>query len=201
MSSILFHRELDLITTPDIKTFATIALNLVPDYFWTIPASTSGKYHPSYALGEGGLVRHVKATVQLAEYMFNLDQVIKEFDTYDRDIIYASLLLHDCWKCGREEDITEEGWRTTFEHPLIAVCEITRIAEDIGGKYNSWIEKISDDICSCIYSHMGQWTTDKRHPGKELPIPFHPREKMVHLCDYLASRKKIEIVFEEEKTE
>lgn len=44
----------------------------VPMDFFTQPASSSGKYHPSYALGVGGLVRHTKAAMIMAKMLFPL---------------------------------------------------------------------------------------------------------------------------------
>ena len=46
-----------LIKTEKIREFVLNFLeNEVPEYFKTIPASSSGKYHPASSLGEGGLV-------------------------------------------------------------------------------------------------------------------------------------------------
>jgi hypothetical protein len=52
-------------------------------------------------------------------------------------------------------------------------------------------------IYCAIRSHMGQWNTDKRSPGVELPTPQTKYEIMVHVCDYLASRKDIILTFDE----
>jgi hypothetical protein len=42
---------------------------------------------------------------------------------------------------------------------------------------------------------MGQWNTDKRS-SVVLPKPKTVIEKLVHLADYLASRKSLEFNFE-----
>ena len=39
----------------DIKNFAIVLLDNIPEYIWHVGASSTGKYHPSYSLGEGGL--------------------------------------------------------------------------------------------------------------------------------------------------
>ena len=44
---------------------------------------------------------------------------------------------------------------------------------------------------------MGQWTTCK-WDKTELPYPESPAQMFVHLCDYLASRRFIEINFDKE---
>jgi len=53
-------------------------------------------------------------------------------------------------------------------------------------------------IRNAIESHMGQWNTDKRYPSVVLPKPENKYQIMIHLADYLASRKDIEIKFDEE---
>ena len=46
------------IENEELRNFALYSANEIPNYFWEIPASSSGKYHPITDLGEGGLVRH-----------------------------------------------------------------------------------------------------------------------------------------------
>ena len=58
------------------------------------------------------------------------------------------------------------------------------------------LEEQVKDIQRLILSHMGQWNKDKE--GNEiLPKPEKEDEKFVHLCDYLASRRFIEMNMEE----
>lgn len=58
--------EIDLISEPKIIKFVKDCLEYAPEYFWRIPASSTGNHHPHFALGEGGLVRHTKAAVWIA---------------------------------------------------------------------------------------------------------------------------------------
>ena len=48
-----FEKEIGWIHSEKIAKFTTYCVNNLPDYFFTVPASSSGKYHPSYALGDG----------------------------------------------------------------------------------------------------------------------------------------------------
>ena len=66
MKSEKFIKELEYIKNDDIRGFAKLALENLPDYFFDVAASSTGKYHPTYALGNGGLVRHTKAAVRIA---------------------------------------------------------------------------------------------------------------------------------------
>ena len=69
----ILQKEIDLIQDEEVREFVIKFLHNVPEYFWTVPASSSGKYHPQYALGEGGLARHVKATVKIALSLLSLE--------------------------------------------------------------------------------------------------------------------------------
>lgn len=64
--STVFQKELNLIKDTNLRDFIAICLDNAPDYFFEMPASSTGKYHPEYTLGEGGLVRHTKAAVAIA---------------------------------------------------------------------------------------------------------------------------------------
>ena len=62
----VFKNELNYIKDVRVKKSCSELINLLPDYFFEVGASSSGKYHPNYALGKGGLVRHTKAAVRIA---------------------------------------------------------------------------------------------------------------------------------------
>jgi hypothetical protein len=53
-------------------------------------------------------------------------------------------------------------------------------------------------IYDAVASHMGQWNINKHGDGK-LPLPQEPHQKILHLADYLASRKDINMVIENEE--
>ena len=54
MKSEKFAKELEYIKSEDIKNFTRVALDNLPDYFFEVSASSTNRYHPSYALGDGG---------------------------------------------------------------------------------------------------------------------------------------------------
>ena len=43
---------------------------------------------------------------------------------------------------------------------------------------------------------MGKWNTNE-YSKIILPLPFTLTQKLVHMCDYLASRKQINFIFDE----
>ena len=67
---------LNTIVNEDIKNFAKVLLNDFPDYIWHVGASSTGKYHPQYALGDGGLMRHQIAVVKFLNFFFELEKII-----------------------------------------------------------------------------------------------------------------------------
>ena len=65
----LFERELNLIVNEDLRMAVKSYMEeRVPDHFWEDGASASGKFHPKFAQGIGGLVRHTKAVVMLKNF-------------------------------------------------------------------------------------------------------------------------------------
>lgn len=176
----LFEKELNLIQNKEIKSFTVNMLTVLPDYFFTIPASSTGKYHPKYALGEGGLVRHVKAAVGIAEMLFE----ISNFTVEQKDVIISALILHDGCKNGKVGSV---GDYTVFRHPL----EMVELIKENYKENKPFI----NSVCICIASHMGKWNKDYKSSAT-LPLPETRTESFVHWCDYLASRKKLEYNFD-----
>ena len=97
----IFETELQYIKNPKIKEFTQKAIEKLPEYFFSVPASSTGKYHPSYALGDGGLVRHTKAATRIAVELFRMDCF--KYSEDEKDMIVASLILHDGCKSGLQK--------------------------------------------------------------------------------------------------
>ena len=179
-----FKDELKLIEVELIKKFTQEILSIIPDYFFVIPASSTGKYHPQYGLGMGGLARHTRAAVKIAHELFNLEP---SFSQEEKSIILSALILHDGCKNGKK--LTQY---TAHAHPAIMV-DLIREQEALEASLGI---EMFDILCGAIASHMGQWNVSHYSPVC-LPLPKTPLEHFVHLCDYLASRKFIEIIFNE----
>ena len=191
----LFDDILLTFENEDIKIFAQQCIDTIPTYFWTVPASSSKKYHGAAYVTEGGLARHTLALCRIMNHLFSIDCVKNQYTSRERDLLRIAGLMHDTRKSGSQEDY-EKSKYTKFDHPLLASNEIARVWNDYSGKKMS-IEEVKL-IRSVIESHMGQFNTDKRHPDVVLPIPQDKYQIIVHICDYLASRKDIEIKFDEE---
>jgi 23S rRNA maturation-related 3'-5' exoribonuclease YhaM len=160
-------------------------LDKLPDYFYEVPASSTGKYHPSFSLGDGGLLRHTKAAVRIAIELFN-DSSLQNFTDDEKDLIIMSLTLHDGLKSGK----TKSEY-TIFEHPIL-MAEFIKESKDELELTDEEINFVSD----AIITHMGPWT--KNYKGEEvLTPPTSKYQRFVHMCDYLASRKFLNVNFKE----
>ena len=195
----LFTNELNTFTNEDIKEFAKTLLDDAPDYFYEVAASSTGKYHPKYALGNGGLMRHTKAVVRFYNHLMSIEQNKSMFTDREIDLGRISCMAHDIQKSGTEESYIEKSNNgekkvfTVFDHPLLAAKYIMSYKD----KYLS--ESELKFVVMSIGSHMGEWNTDKRNPNVILPKPKTEMQKIVHLADYLASRKDIDVSFEEDE--
>ncbi len=184
MKKDVFNVELNRFENENVRLSTEIILEMIPVYFFNIPASSSGKYHPAFSLGEGGLVRHVKVAMRILEEMFR-DEAFGIYDDYTKDLMRMALILHDGFKSG----ITNCG-HTCSEHPVIMSNFI------LDNKDKLLIsEKDVEFVSSLILTHMGPWNKDKES-NVIMPVPKTKEQLLVHLCDYIASRNFLNVYFE-----
>ena len=184
MKEELFKKEYKYIKNNKYIDNLKIMVNLLPDYFFKVAASSTGKYHPDFALGDGGLLRHTKFACRIAHELYQDEAITSIFNQDEKDMMIFALVLHDGLKLG----LNEEKY-TRFDHPIL-MSNYIKDNKDKLTLNESEIELIT----SCIETHMGPWTTD--YQGNEvLKKPSNKYQKFVHLCDYLASRKFIETKF------
>lgn len=181
----VFNTELDFIKNERIKENACTLIEKIPEYFFTESASSTGKYHPEFSLGRGGLLRHTKAAVRIAKELLDNNSIGYKFTNDEKDLILLALIMHDSVKRG----IPEERY-TKFEHPLLA----SKLIKD-NKEYLSLTEEELNLLTSMIETHMGEWVKD--YNGNEvLKKPITKYERFVHMCDYLSSRKFLDIKFD-----
>ena len=172
-----FSRELDLIVDEDLRMIVKAYLNeRTPSYFWVDGASSSGKYHPQFSHGTGGLVRHTKAVVMFAEELLRLSTYMYMKDEY-KDYVIAACILHDTIKYGFGDEIQKEEYKNHAQNAAFAFRSFCRECDYEPSEY----------LLNAMRSHMGQWSTDKDDR------PFTNIDRCVHLADYLASRSFIDI--------
>ena len=180
-----FKKELSYIKNERIKESCGVMLDLLPDYFYQIPASSTGKYHPEFTLGEGGLVRHVKVAVLIARDLLDNPAIGGKYTNDEKDLMLMTIILHDGLKSG----LTHNRY-TQVDHPTL----IKNYILDNQDKLSLTKEELVF-IGKAIESHMGPWNTDY-NGNVVLPAPKTKYENFVHMCDYLASRKYLNVKFD-----
>ena len=182
----LFLDELGYIKDEELAECLLNIINMLPEYWLDEPASSTGKYHPEYALGKGGLLRHSKAAMRIGYELLNNPCIGDKYTDREKDLILMSLLVHDGLKLG----IPQEKY-TRFDHPILMGQFILDNKDKIGLK-----EEDANFMNDVIKTHMGPWTTD--YDGNEvLEKPKTKYQNFVHMCDFLASRKCILVPFED----
>ena len=83
----------ELIKDEELANALSKIIELLPDYWFVEAASSTGKYHPSYALGNGGLLRHSKFAAKLAYEMYNDESITGVFN---QDEKLPSILKRNC---------------------------------------------------------------------------------------------------------
>ena len=181
----LFLDELSYIIDEELSESLLKIINMLPDYWFHEAASSTGKYHPDYALGDGGLLRHSKAAMRIGYELLSNPAIGGKYTSREKDLMLMSLLVHDGLKLG----IPQEKY-TRFDHPIIMGKFIIDNRKELGLS-----KEDADFMNDVIKTHMGVWTTD--YNGNEvLEKPKTKYQNFVHMCDFLASRKCILVPFD-----
>ncbi len=181
----IFYDEINYIKDGSLRKSLGELIELLPDYFFKEPAASTGKYHPKYAQGEGGLLRHTKAAVRIGYELLQDLSIGKKYTSHEKDLMLMALLLHDGFKKG----IKEERY-TRFDHPLISAQVVMENHEKVGLSLED-----ATFISDAIKTHMGDYTVD--YSGNEvLEKPHTKYQNFVHMCDFLASRKCLLLPFD-----
>ena len=182
----MFLDELSYISDENLGDCLLNIINMLPDYWFSEPASSTGKYHPEYALGDGGLLRHSKAAMRIGYELLSNPAIGDKYTDREKDLMLMALLIHDGLKLG----IPKEKY-TRFDHPILMGSFILDNKDKIGLSL-----KDAEFIDEVIKTHMGPWTSD--YNGNEvLERPRTKYQNFVHMCDFLASRKCLLVPFDE----
>ena len=182
----LFLDELSYIRDDELSKALLNIINMLPDYWLEEAASSTGKYHPEYALGEGGLLRHSKAAIRIGYELLSNPAIGDKYTSHEKDLMLMALLVHDGLKLG----MPKEKY-TRFDHPILMGNFILDNKDKIGLSVED-----AEFMNSVIKTHMGPWTTD--YNGNEvLEKPKTKYQNFVHMCDFLASRKCLLVPFDE----
>ena len=169
----LFNRELSYIQSEQIKDLAKTILEKADDYFFEKPASSTGKYHPKFSNGEGGLVRHTKAVAFFLNELIRAELQAKSIDRHTADLLILCAIAHDIKKYG---DGT--GEYTVNNHAELGAKFAGNLAYKAGLPKEDY-----EFIHKTILCHMGPWSE---------PKPETMTDRMLFYADYVSSRKEIE---------
>ena len=160
-------------TEENLRKFAEELIANADDYFFTVAASTSGKYHPQFDLGDGGLVRHTRCVAFFAQ----CEAISRMFTEHETNLLIVAALAHDIKKLG-----DGKGKHTVDDHPRFAAEYIN----DTNKRTNLLSADDENILANMVYSHMGKWGHEKG-----MPLPETELEKALQAADYIASRKEL----------
>jgi len=166
----IYMKELDLIQSKEKRAKLENVLRTAAYKNIAGQASSTGKYHPEYSQGDFGLSRHTKAVVKFVM------TICDAFPQLNQDSLVIAAIAHDAYKYA-----TDESEYTSKHH-----------AKDIADKLDE--VGLSEEARLCA-SHMGRWDAARDKSGNT-PTPQEFDEQMLHLADYLASRKYIHLKFD-----
>jgi len=187
----VFSLLADKFETDEIRNYYLDMCEEIPDYIFTMPSSTSGKYHNPKQCERFGQLYHIFMFASILEHLLRLEH-IKEFvkSPTARDLMRCVPAFHDAIKCG-----WNGSQYTVQDHPMLAHDWVlsTKVEHDIDDKMKKFIA----DMCA---AHSGEWNKNKK--GKEImPKPRNEFEKLIHECDILASRPDLDYKIPEELLE
>lgn len=177
--------------TEEFKEYYMDMVAEIPDYIFTMPSSTSGKYHNATQCQTHGQIYHIFMFDSILNHRLRLKSNKELYSTQEeRDAMRCVPAFHDAVKCG---------WNgskfTVQDHPLLAARWVleTKTEHDISQNYKQMIA----DMCE---SHSGEW--NKNRSGQVIMSePRNQREVFIHECDILASRPDLDYIIPDELKE
>jgi len=198
MLKVLLIKKCRMIKHKMMRRFAVLALKGAPEYFWTEPASTSGRFHAGESLAEHVIYcliygkDHIRM-IQEGKYPWNDQQ---------ESIFYTALICHDLYRSGmpgRELRDEEGKLRTDNLHPIYAPMALKFLDLYIGKEDKTWYAKNNlpwAKLEDAMSGHYGPWSPiSSLDPtvGRDFrDISLH-----VFLVDYIVSRGCLRVVSEE----
>ena len=183
----MFLEELEYIKDENLQESLLKIIESLPEYWFHVAASSTGKYHPKYSLGEGGLLRHSKSAMRIGYELLEDPCIGDKYTDREKDLMLIALLVHDGLKLGEKEERY-----TRFDHPILMANYIKKNQDKFNLK-----EEDAIFIADVIKTHMGPWTKD--YNGNEiLEKPKTKYQNFVHMCDFLAAKKFIQVLFDED---
>jgi hypothetical protein len=183
----VFEGLLNKFETDEIRNYCTDMIKEIPDYIFTIPSSTSFKYHNKTQCQPHGQIFHILMFAEVMNYVLGLEYVKEKTNERQRDCLRCTPIFHDAIKYG-----LNGSQYTVHEHPMLAGEWVrnTSVEHDVDADTKAYIARLCE-------SHSGEWTSTKRSKTV-LPKPENDEQFFVHMCDYLASRSNLDMTYSDE---
>ena len=183
----VFEGLLNKFETDEIRDYCTDMIKEIPDYIFTIPSSTSFKYHNKTQCQPHGQIFHILMFAEVMNYVLGLEYVKEKTNERQRDCLRCTPIFHDAIKCG-----LNGSQYTVHEHPMLAGEWVrnTSVEHDVDADTKAYIARLCE-------SHSGEWTSTKRSKTV-LPKPENDEQFFVHMCDYLASRSNLDMTYSDD---
>ena len=167
------------------KAYFNDMVGEIPDYIFTMPSSTSGKYHNATQCEKFGQVYHEYMFSSVLNHRLRLKGNREKYNTPEiRDCMRCVPVFHDAIKCGWNGSL-----HTVHEHPMLAAEWVrnTKVENDIPNEYKEMIA----DMCE---AHSGEWhkaqahalarhhlrKPDRRLPAQEAPVIANAETLVLH---------------------
>lgn len=183
----VFEGLLNKFETDEIRDYCADMIKEIPDYIFTIPSSTSFKYHNKTQCQPHGQIFHILMFAEVMNYVLGLEYVKEKTNERHRDCLRCTPIFHDAIKCG-----LNCSQYTVHEHPMLAGEWVrnTSVEHDVDADTKAYIARLCE-------SHSGEWTSTKRSKTV-LPKPENDEQFFVHMCDYLASRSNLDMTYSDD---
>lgn len=180
----VFEGLLNKFETDEIRDYCADMIKEIPDYIFTIPSSTSFKYHNKTQCQPHGQIFHILMFAEVMNYVLGLEYVKEKTNERQLDCLRCTPIFHDAIKCG-----LNGSQYTVHEHPMLAGEWVrnTSVEHDVDADTKAYIARLCE-------SHSGEWTSTKRSKTV-LPKPENDEQFFVHMCDYLASRSNLDMTY------
>lgn len=178
----ILKHQIDLIKNKKLKSAVTKCISDREDMLKMLPASLTGKHHPPDERGPGGVVRHLKRVVW---FVNNVADTL-ELDSWERDVLIASALLHDI-SCADESKVEEDGTISRCykkpAHPKVSASIAISYLLEEGYKPTADTVIAVHDLIS---SHSGKYEPECKRPRNHL-------EMILSIADYICTREETHI--------
>ena len=183
----VFEGLLNKFETDEIRDYCADMIKEIPDYIFTIPSSTSFKYHNKTQCQPHGQIFHILMFAEVMNYVLGLEYVKEKTNERQRDCLRCTPIFHDAIKCG-----LNGSQYTVHEHPMLAGEWVrnTSVEHDVDADTKAYIARLCE-------SHSGEWTSTNRSKTV-LPKPENDEQFFVHMCDYLASRSNLDMTYSDD---